>query len=145
MPNKYSVGDTIDMFMAAEVVRKCNNIDGGLSTSLFVRMLVNVLFDFVIGFIPIVGDLGDAIYKCNTRNSVLLEDYLRRRAKANLKARRTHDLAPAGNMTMEPRSELINVPQSAHVQDTGVIGSSKQTDYGRDGRMEPDLEMGRLS
>ena len=36
-------------------------------------------FDFGIGLIPVVGDLADAWFKCNTRNNILLERFLRER------------------------------------------------------------------
>lgn len=40
-------------------------------------MLMNIAFDFVIGLVPFVGDIADALYKCNTRNAILLEKHLR--------------------------------------------------------------------
>lgn len=48
-------------------------------------MLINVVLDFVVGLVPFVGDLADMWYKCNTRNAILLEDYLRRRGAENLR------------------------------------------------------------
>lgn len=44
---------------------------------------MNIVIDFVVGLVPFAGDLIDAIYKCNTRNAVLLEKHLREKgAKA---------------------------------------------------------------
>lgn len=59
------------------VVQSCRNIDGGLPYSLWMMMLMNIAFDFVIGLVPFVGDIADALYKCNTRNAILLEKHLR--------------------------------------------------------------------
>jgi len=59
------------------VVQSCRNIDGGLPFSLWMMMMMNIAFDFVIGLVPFVGDLADALYKCNTRNAILLEKHLR--------------------------------------------------------------------
>src|SRR5271170_3812762 len=42
-------------------------------------MYSNMAFDFGIGLIPVVGDLADAWFKCNTRNNILLERFLRER------------------------------------------------------------------
>jgi hypothetical protein len=46
-------------------------------------MYSNLAFDFGVGLIPIVGDLTDAWFKCNTRNNLLLERYLRERGATN--------------------------------------------------------------
>lgn len=44
-------------------------------------MYTNLLIDFGVGLIPVVGDFADAWFKCNTRNNVLLEKYLRERGQ----------------------------------------------------------------
>ncbi len=44
-------------------------------------MIKNLVIDFVIGFVPLLGDLADAVYKCNTKNFVLLDKELRKRAE----------------------------------------------------------------
>lgn len=43
--------------------------------------MVNVALDFIIGLVP--G--AEAIYRGNTRNALLLEDFLRERAEKNLR------------------------------------------------------------
>lgn len=40
------------------------------------HMLINIAFDFLIGFIPLLGDLMDAMYKANSKNVRLLEQRL---------------------------------------------------------------------
>ncbi len=47
-------------------------------------MLINLAFDFFIGLVPFLGDIADAIYKCNTKNYLLLEKELVRRAVQRL-------------------------------------------------------------
>ncbi len=37
------------------------------------RMLTNVLLDFVIGLVPLLGDAGDLVFKSNRRNFVLFK------------------------------------------------------------------------
>lgn len=69
------------------VLRECEKVDGGLPNALRFRMLLNIALDFVIGLVPFVGDLADAIYKCNTRNAILLEKHLREKANKVDKAR----------------------------------------------------------
>lgn len=78
------IGDGADTLLALLVLGTCEDIDGGLPSSLRFRMALNIAIDFLIGLVPFVGDLADAIYKCNTRNAILLEEYLRQKgAKAH--------------------------------------------------------------
>lgn len=69
------------------VARDCHNIDGGLPPHIYSRMILNIVFDFVIGLVPFIGDLADALYKCNTRNAVLLENHLREKGRKAIKKR----------------------------------------------------------
>ncbi len=39
------------------------------------RMMRNILFDYIIGFIPVLGDAADFIYKCNLVNLEILRKY----------------------------------------------------------------------
>lgn len=39
-------------------------------------MIRNVVIDFVLGLIPIIGYVGDFIYKANVKNLAILEKYL---------------------------------------------------------------------
>lgn len=66
------------------VVNTCAHIDGGLPSRLKMMMLINVIFDFIIGLVPFVGDIADAMYKCNSRNAVLLEKHLREKGAKTL-------------------------------------------------------------
>lgn len=49
------------------------------------RMLGNQAIATVIGFVPLIGDVGVAIFKTNSRNAALLEEYLRVRGEEFLK------------------------------------------------------------
>ena len=49
-------------------------------------MLGNQAIATVIGFVPLIGDIGIAIFKTNSRNAALLEEYLRVRGEEFLKA-----------------------------------------------------------
>lgn len=35
-------------------------------------MLANIAFDLLIGSVPVIGDLIDAVFRCNQRNAALL-------------------------------------------------------------------------
>lgn len=67
-------GDAIGALLSLYVVVEAYRIDA--PNTLILRMLVNVLVDFVGGIVPIVGDAFDAVWKANSRNVDLLESYV---------------------------------------------------------------------
>ncbi len=42
---------------------------------LYIRMIINVIIDYLIGLVPFIGDFGDFAFKANTRNLELLREY----------------------------------------------------------------------
>ncbi|PWY67166.1 PH domain protein [Aspergillus heteromorphus CBS 117.55] len=78
------IGDGADAALALMVVRTCDKIDGGLPSRLRMMMLMNIVLDFFIGLVPFIGDVADAVYKCNTRNAMLLEKHLRQKGAKTL-------------------------------------------------------------
>lgn len=40
-----------------------------------VKMILNILVDFLIGLIPFLGIVGDLFYKANRRNVIILKKY----------------------------------------------------------------------
>ncbi len=50
----------------------------GASKFTLARMLGNVGIDFVVGVVPVVGDLFDFVFKANRKNMRLLEAHLTR-------------------------------------------------------------------
>lgn len=80
------VGDVIDAFMAMMVLRTCQQVEGGLPSSIKSKMMLNIILDFAVGLIPFLGDIADAVFRANTRNAVELEKYLRDKGAKNLKA-----------------------------------------------------------
>lgn len=42
------------------------------------QMLFNVILDFIIGLVPIAGDIGDFAYRANHRNLMILEEFTER-------------------------------------------------------------------
>jgi len=81
-----AIGDVIDAFMAIMVMRTCEQIEGGLPANVQMKMHINIVFDFGIGLVPILGDIADALFRANTRNAVVLEKYLREKGAKALKA-----------------------------------------------------------
>ncbi|KAH7354086.1 hypothetical protein B0T11DRAFT_123959 [Plectosphaerella cucumerina] len=81
-----AIGDVMDAFMALMVFRTCCKVEDGLPGGLRLKMMFNIAFDFALGLVPFVGDIADAAFRCNTKNAVLLEEYLREKGKKNLLA-----------------------------------------------------------
>jgi hypothetical protein len=86
-------------------------------------MLINVIVDFFIGLVPFIGDVADAVYKCNTRNAVILEKHLREQGAKTLKKQtQRHDL-PAIENRQEERIIDHSLPEEWDKQDSGVVES----------------------
>lgn len=67
-------GDTVTAMMAAYIVFEAWRI--GISKQIIGRMLGNLLIDWVIGSIPVIGDIFDVGFKANERNIRLIEEEL---------------------------------------------------------------------
>ncbi|KAK0470189.1 uncharacterized protein EV420DRAFT_1498866 [Desarmillaria tabescens] len=65
------------------VVRKARQAE--IPSWLLQRMLVNNAVSATVGFVPLVGDVLLAIWKANSRNAALLEEFLRIRGEELLK------------------------------------------------------------
>ena len=87
------LGDVVDAFMAVMVLRTCDKVDGGLPNTIRSKMVLNIVLDFLVGLVPFIGDLADAMYKCNTRNAILLEEHLRQKGARLLQAQGAHSPA----------------------------------------------------
>jgi Domain of unknown function (DUF4112) len=111
-------------------------------------MYFNILVDGLIGLVPILGDLADGIYKCNTRNVSILEAELEKRGRARIaeqqaavgqatiaesrEMRTNSGPSPARTLTEKPK-----MPEAAY--------ASQQSGGGRSwfgGRKERDIESG---
>ncbi|POY72239.1 hypothetical protein BMF94_4745 [Rhodotorula taiwanensis] len=63
------------------VLRKCREAE--IPATLQQRMLFNQLAGLGIGLIPLLGDIALAVFKANSRNAALLEEFLIQRAKTS--------------------------------------------------------------
>lgn len=77
--------------------------------------MFNIVLDFGIGLVPILGDVVDALFRANTRNAVELEKFLRQKGAKALKAQgqRTPPLDPTDpdEFDRHTRDELGPPPQ----------------------------------
>ncbi|KAJ5713257.1 uncharacterized protein N7483_010438 [Penicillium malachiteum] len=134
------IGDAGDAALAMMVVRSCDGIEGGLPSRLRWMMMMNVVIDFVIGLVPFIGDLADAIYKCNTRNAVLLEKHLREKGAKSLSRRNSSRRSSSARRhergsRREQRVIDHSLPDEfdKQEQESGVVNSSPPTYYDEHG------------
>jgi len=67
-------GDAAMAAVSLAIVLRARQL--GAPPGLVAAMLGNVALDFVVGLVPVAGDLLDAGIKCNRRNVVLLRRHL---------------------------------------------------------------------
>jgi len=90
-----AAGDAIDGLLAFLLYMRCREVECGLGLITELRMLVNIALDLGIGIIPVIGDLGDAAFKANTKNLRLLEERLDKMYNPRHAERRRANKQPA--------------------------------------------------
>lgn len=75
--DEFSAGDVGDAALALMVINSCGEVEGGIPSHLRMKMMINLIIDFIVGLVPFLGDIVDGIFKANTRNAVILEKHLR--------------------------------------------------------------------
>jgi len=146
-------GDFLDFALAYMVFKTCNQVEGGLPSSVKSKMMINMLVDFVVGLIPFFGDVADALFRCNTKNAILLEKYLTKKYEGESRLR-TNDVETRGDRLQEPTdsppSYATNPPDRTRREEprrpdrvaTNKSRKSGRWYSGRGSRREPDLERG---
>ena len=74
------IGDFIGAVLSAYIILEAARAD--VSGFTLVRMVTNVAFDTLLGSIPVIGDVFDAMWKSNTKNVSLLERHLSRQGSS---------------------------------------------------------------
>lgn len=69
-------GDIIAGLMSAYIIWEARNL--GMSRWALARMAGNTLFDTAIGFVPLLGDAMDVLFRSNTRNLRIIRKHLDR-------------------------------------------------------------------
>ena len=68
------VGDLAGLILSGYVLIEAQRL--GVSKRVKSRIILNMLVDFVGGLVPFFGDIFDAYFKANTRNTRILKKYL---------------------------------------------------------------------
>lgn len=70
------VGDVIGVLLSLYILNIAR--EAKVSTIDMIRMVGNIVIDFIVGFIPFLGVIFDVAYKANLRNLIILEKYIGR-------------------------------------------------------------------
>ncbi|MFT7404147.1 MAG: hypothetical protein ACI955_001213 [Zhongshania sp.] len=78
-------GDLVSAILGLGIVWQAHKL--AALSSLKFKMFANIGVDFVLGSVPIIGDIADVAFRKNIRNVDLLEDWLKKliRQKAQTK------------------------------------------------------------
>ena len=68
------IGDAAGLILSSYVLLEAQRM--GMSKRIKLKIIVNMLIDFFGGLIPLFGDIFDAFFKANTRNTQLLKNAL---------------------------------------------------------------------
>ena len=66
-------GDALGLILSLYIV--WIGIQLGLPQEKIFRMVTNAIIDFILGIIPVVGDVADFFYKANSMNMKIIEEY----------------------------------------------------------------------
>ena len=65
------VGDAVMALVSLTIVYKAGQL--GIPATMQAQMLKNILLDFVLGLLPLVGDIADLFYRANQKNVRMME------------------------------------------------------------------------
>lgn len=67
-------GDTLSLILSSYIILTAFKFK--LPNMIKAKMISNVVLDYIVGLVPLIGDIFDVAYKANIRNVKLLENYL---------------------------------------------------------------------
>jgi hypothetical protein len=67
-------GDFVGTALSAYIVLEAARL--GIPRAALVQMVSNIMFDTLLGTVPVLGDLVDVTWKANAKNIALLEEHL---------------------------------------------------------------------
>ncbi|MDX1457507.1 MAG: DUF4112 domain-containing protein [Marinobacter sp.] len=79
------IGDVVGLLLSLYLVVEAIRIGAG--PGLVLRMLGNLLAEFVIGLVPVLGDAFDLMWRANDRNAALLRRHIERKLDAGKRPR----------------------------------------------------------
>ncbi|KAL2123875.1 hypothetical protein VTJ04DRAFT_240 [Mycothermus thermophilus] len=76
------VGDFLEVFLCLKLIREANKVAGGLPTWIRFLMILNVIVDLLAGFVPILGDFVDMLFRANVRNAWMFDAFMWAKSQA---------------------------------------------------------------
>ncbi len=67
------IGDVIGVLLSLFILKTAYDI--GVSKTDMGKMIINIIIDFLVGAVPLIGALFDLVWKANIRNVAILEKY----------------------------------------------------------------------
>lgn len=68
------IGDTAMLFVSLWIIAEAHR--SGVPLRLKLQMIWNVFLDWLIGLIPIIGDIFDVAWRANQRNAEIFEKHV---------------------------------------------------------------------
>ncbi|MBD2138830.1 DUF4112 domain-containing protein [Anabaena sp. FACHB-1237] len=68
-------GDILGLIFSSYIIMEASQM--GVSKVILRKMIINVIIDFLVGTLPILGDFFDFAWKANIYNLELLEEHLK--------------------------------------------------------------------
>ncbi len=75
------VGDAATGLLSTYIIIEAAR--AGASPIILLQMVFNVLIDFIVGAVPVIGDIFDVAFRANVKNAELLKRHLEKRMGAN--------------------------------------------------------------
>ncbi|QPG05898.1 DUF4112 domain-containing protein [Salinimonas marina] len=67
------IGDFISLLLAGRIVRLASKM--GVPADMQRKMIRNIILDFILGLIPLAGDIADFFFKANRANVKMMEQW----------------------------------------------------------------------
>ena len=123
-----SAGDMIDTVFEISLI--LNALAGRPGRSIIIKMSMNTALDFVISLPPVLGAILGHFYRSNTKNALLLEKALIKRAKkAGLDTEKAH--MPQNGSTIDAHDH--SPPRRAVNHESDMV--SRESTHGSKGRL----------
>ena len=146
-----ALGDFIDLFMALMVLNTAMKVSPGKDRdALRAKMMMNIIVDFAIGLVPVLGDVADTFFRANTRNAIALEKMLNDRVKKQQQGALTTKNGGVSEKQRSSNGGHRGSDESRHHQEVPITMPPRAKSatraargyIGRGGSRERDLERG---
>lgn len=138
------VGAAISVYWSVGLYLTARKIDDGLPLDLQLIFFFNLIVDFLLSLIPVVGEFVEIGYKANLRNFLLLEKHLYRVGQKNLHHIEPEEVRPGFlNEKVQPFMDENVKPRAVHLGESLKHFVMKDTDSAK--TSEPTIQKTEVS